>query len=71
MTKRQQALDVLIAGGGTVYLVVATSPRSDAWVDDYLPDDGPHLGRNSVVEHRFIREIVRGMVKDGLMVERA
>jgi hypothetical protein len=62
--------DVLIDRGGTVYLVIPITAPGFALVKNRLPEDGPHLGRNVVVEHRFIADIVRGMLNDGLAVGR-
>ncbi len=70
MARRGKVFDVLIGGGGTLYLVIPLSRRGLAWVDDHLPEAGPHLGRNPVVEHRFIRDILHGMLQDGLEVGR-
>jgi len=60
--------DLLVGGGGTVYLLHAVSPRGDAWITEHLPPDAPRLGTAVAIEHRFILPIVSGATADGLRV---
>lgn len=60
--------DVEVSDHFTIFLVRAVSSAGSAWVDEHLPDDAMHFGDAIVVEHRFISDIVAGMVRDGLTV---
>jgi hypothetical protein len=60
--------DLLVHGGGTVYLLRPVSPTGAAWVDEHIPEDATWFGGAVVVEHRYIRDIVVGAVTDGLRV---
>jgi len=64
--KRRRRPDLLVCGEGTVYLLHASSRRGAAWIEDHLPGDAPRLGSGIAVEHRYIADIVRGAVADGL-----
>lgn len=66
--KRPRHLDLLVYGEGTLYLLHATSPRGQAWITDQLPRDAQRLGTAIAVEHRYIGDIVRGAIADGLRV---
>lgn len=63
-------VDVLVSGGGTLYLVESVSDTGAEWMDEHLPEDAQTLGRAVAVEHRYIDDIVAGMKADGLVVGR-
>ena len=63
MTPRR--LDLLVHGEGSIYLLRPTSRRGQRWIDENISDD--HAGA-VVVEHRFIGDIIRGAIADGLRV---
>ena len=60
--------DVIVSGGGTVYLVSPATPDGREWMDRNLPEDAQTLGDSVAVEHRYIEAIVEGMKGDGLVV---
>ena len=60
--------DLLVSGGGTLFLLFATSPRGDAWIEDHIPDDAQWFSGGVAVEHRYIGDIVAGAISDGLRV---
>jgi hypothetical protein len=60
--------DLLVHGGGTVYLLRPVSPAGAAWVDLHIPDDATWFSGAVAVEHRYIRDIIIGAVADGLRV---
>lgn len=61
-------IDFEVSGGGTVYLLHPLTRAAHAWVEEHLPTDAMRLGDAVVVEHRYIRDIVGGVVRDGLAV---
>ena len=63
-------VDVLVSGGGTLYLVESVSDTGAEWMDENLPEDAQTLGKAVAVEHRYIGDIVAGMKADGLVVGR-
>lgn len=60
--------DLVVGGGGTVYLVHPVSQRGTRWIAEHIPYDALRLGDAVVVEHRFVLDVVRGAVADGLRV---
>jgi len=60
--------DLLVHGGGTVYLLRPVSRAGTAWVDEHIPEDAAWFGGAVAVEHRYIRDIVVVAVADGLRV---
>jgi hypothetical protein len=62
------AVDLLVNGHGSIYLLRAASRRGQRWVDEHISDDRLEWAGAIVVEHRYIGEIVRGALTDGLQV---
>ena len=60
--------DFEVQNEGTIYLLRPLTPAARAWVAGYIPDDAQYFGDAVVVEHRYIRDIVAGIVADGLTV---
>jgi hypothetical protein len=60
--------DLLVHGGGTVYLLRPVTPVGAAWIDEHLPVDATWFGGAVAVEHRYIQDIVVGAATDGLQV---
>jgi len=60
--------DLLVHGGGRVYLLRPVSQVGEAWTDEHIPPDATWFGGAVVVEHRYIASIVTGAVSDGLCV---
>jgi hypothetical protein len=58
--------DLLIHGHCSIYLLRATSRRGQRWVENRI--SGDRQAGAIVVEHRFIGDILRGAVADGLRV---
>jgi hypothetical protein len=53
--------------GDTVDLVLPFTVHTDAWIAEHVLD-ARRFGHALVVEHRFIRELIAGMVDNGLAV---
>jgi hypothetical protein len=62
-------VDLLVQGEGSIYLLRTTSRRGRRWIDEHIPDDRQEWAGAIVVEHRFIGDIVRGAIADGLRVQ--
>jgi hypothetical protein len=60
--------DVLVQyqPGDTVGLVAPVSPASKSWIEEHVQPDAPRMGHALVVEHRYVRDLLTGMVGDGL-----
>jgi hypothetical protein len=62
------AIDLLVHGHGSIYLLRPTSRRGRRWVDVQIAADRTEWAGAIVVEHRFIGDIICGAIADGLEV---
>jgi hypothetical protein len=60
--------DFIVENHGTLFLLQPLTPAANAWIDEHLPADHLTFGSAVCVEHRFIRDIVHGILEDGLVV---
>jgi len=60
--------DFFVENHGTVFLLRPLTPAANSWVKENLPEDHLTFGNSTVVEHRYIYDIVRGAQADGLEV---
>ena len=60
--------DFELFGHGTLYSLQPLTPAARAWVDEHLPDDAMVWCGAIVVEPRYLGDIVRGAIADGLQV---
>ncbi len=63
-----KSADLLVTGGGTIYLLHPTSRRGQRCLEEHIADDARRLGEAVAIEHRYIGDIVRGAIGDGLRV---
>lgn len=61
-------MDFTLSGGGTIYLLRPVSAEAREWVDAHIPEDASWLGNAVAVEHRYVEDIVDGILNDGLTV---
>ena len=62
--------DFLLCDEGSIFLLQPLTPAAVSWVEENLPEDRMTFGSAIVVEHRYIADIVRGAIADGLAVSR-
>jgi hypothetical protein len=61
--------DFTVENHGSIYLLRPRTDEGQAWIDDNLVvEDYQRLGNSVAVEHRYIGNIVTGIVADGLSV---
>ncbi len=58
----------LVESHGSVWTLLPLSQEARDWASEHLPDQAPVLGRQYVIEHRYIGAIVEGAANDGLRV---
>lgn len=65
----EEVVDVEVSGSGTMYLVTPLTDAAKQWVEENVPlESWQWLGRSFGVEHRYIGNLVEGMLGDGLNV---
>lgn len=61
--------DVVVHGGGTVFIVTPITQAARDWVADSVNvPDYMRFGQGFAVEHRYVQDIIEGMQNDGLLV---
>ncbi len=60
--------DFVVENHGTTFLLQPLTPAANSWIEQNLPEDHMTFGGGIVVEHRYIAEIVRSAIADGLGV---
>jgi hypothetical protein len=71
--KRQRKADIIVYREGgpmtSVYLLMPHTQRGKTWLrDNVAAEDYQYIGPNLAVEHRYVADIVQGMIADGLEV---
>lgn len=65
-------MDLQVENHGSIFLLRPVSDTGREWINDHLltPEgEAPQMfGDATVVEHRYIGEIVEGAIEDGLVV---
>jgi hypothetical protein len=59
-------VDFQVVNHGTLYLLIPNTPRAKQWVEDNLPQAHMKYDDASVVEHRYIGDIIDGIQADDL-----
>jgi hypothetical protein len=60
--------DFQVINHGTLYLLIPNTPRAKQWVTDNLPQDNTKYDDASVIEHRYIADIIDGIQADDLEI---
>jgi hypothetical protein len=58
--------DFVVENHGTIFLLQPLTPAANSWIEENLPEDRMTFGNAVVVEHRYIADILRGAMADGL-----
>jgi hypothetical protein len=61
-------MDFTVENHGTIFLLRPLTDAANDWVEEYLPDNAQRFSGALVVEHRYIRDIVEGIQRDGLKI---
>jgi len=69
-SKAKQSDDVHVQGrsGDSVFIVTPVTEEAQEWVKEHIPDDAQWFGKGFVVEHRYLGNIIDGMIGDGLTI---
>jgi hypothetical protein len=65
----QSGPDFFVENHGSIFLLRPVTPSASVWISDYIPDDAQTVGEAVVVEHRYIGDIVQGIMRGGLAVQ--
>ena len=58
--------------GDTVFLLRATTPEEEAWLDEHIDPEGyqPDLPKQAVIEHRYLEDVLEGVMAAGFQLDR-
>jgi hypothetical protein len=59
-------VDFQVVNHGSLYLLIPNTLRAKQWVRDNLPQDHMKYDDASVIEHRYIGDIIDGIQADDL-----
>ena len=59
-------VDFQVVNHGTLYLLIPNTPRARRWVQENLPQDHMKYDDASIIEHRYIGDIIDGIQADDL-----
>jgi hypothetical protein len=60
--------DFELSNHGTIYIFTPLTPAARDWVAEYLPEDAQRWAGGTVIEHRYISDVVTGAQRDGFVV---
>ena len=62
--------DFLYSDHGSIVTLTAVTDAAKQWADDWLPEDRQIWGQfGSVIEPRYVSDIIDGITGDGLTVQ--
>ncbi len=61
--------DVVVENHFSLILFRLLSPEAKQWVDDNVTEDAQFFGGALVVEPRYARDLIDGLIADGLAVQ--
>lgn len=61
-------MDFELTDHGSVSLLRPITDEAREWIDENIGDDAQWLGRGLAIEHRYVGDIVEGILNDGLTV---
>jgi hypothetical protein len=62
-------IDFNLEGGGSIYTLLPLTAQAKEWVADNLPDEALRFGDAICIEHRYIDDILAGLLNDGLTLQ--
>jgi hypothetical protein len=66
---KPQPVDFTVVNQGSIYLLRPNTEAAQLWIDEHIPEDAQRFGMAVVIEHRYIRDICKGIEADGLTGE--
>lgn len=61
-------MDALLENHGTIWLVRPLTQAASDWIEENVSEDRQYFGNALAVEHRFVGDIIAGMLSAGLEI---
>ena len=62
--------DIDFQNEGSITIMYARTPAGQDWVAEHIPEDAMTWGAGIVIEHRYVLDIMEGVLSDGLDIGR-
>lgn len=63
--------DMTFANHGSITIMTPLTPAAHDWVSEHIPEDAMTWGPSGIViEHRYVLDIMQGVLSDGLDIGR-
>ena len=62
--------DFLLRDEGTIFFLYPQSSEADSWINQHILENATWFGSALVIGHRYIEDILGGIVAEGLGVRR-
>jgi hypothetical protein len=62
--------DFICSGYGSLYLLRPLNPTARLWIETHIDADHQTFADSVVIEHRYVWDVLRGILEDGLAVSR-
>jgi hypothetical protein len=69
MSRSSRKTDIWILPQGTLALVRPLTQRATEWISQHLQDHSQWFGPALIMEHRYLVNLLPGMIEDGLHVK--
>lgn len=68
--KSKPAVDVLVSGGGSLFVFSMISDSAKSWAEENISREGfqPNFPNQVYVEHRYAHDLAQGLISSGLVV---
>lgn len=60
--------DFTLRNHGNLFILTPLSEAGREWADNFLPEDALKWGGGTVIEPRYVEDIVDGILGDGLAI---
>ena len=60
--------DFEVSNHGTIFIFMPLTSAAREWAAEFLPEDAQSWAGGTVIEHRYISDVVTGAQRDGLVV---
>lgn len=61
-------MDAIVENHGSVYLIRPSNSDAMVWLESHTSNDAMWWAGALVVDHRYVNDIINGMISDGLVV---
>jgi poly(3-hydroxyalkanoate) synthetase len=61
-------VDFVLQNEGSICILVPMTKAAQLWIDENIPDDAQRWVSGVVIEHRYVQDIINGLIAEGYTV---